>query len=63
MYEVGTDPLEVINIANQEKERYTQLNALLTDFTKQMTPTSAAILRDNTDNQILNRLRDLGYVD
>lgn len=63
MYAVGIDPTEEENLVNIEKEMLTQLNGLLLGADTWMTPLSTPQQQDNTDSQVLTRLRDLGYVD
>jgi hypothetical protein len=63
MYAVTTDPNEEINLLDIEHDRYVQLKEMLDSYVDNLLPLSPIILRDNTDSQIMDRLRDLGYVD
>lgn len=59
LYDLSTDPGETRNLADSEPRTAAELQALLTAWQKNLAPVSG---RSGLDNDTVNRLRSLGYI-
>jgi len=63
LYALDRDPMEDENIAETQADQCAKLHHILARFLEQIKSISPGIQRESTDDEVLKRLRDLGYVD
>ena len=63
LYALYSDPSEEEDLASIQTDQCAMLKQFLASFIAQMQPIAPGSQREHTDEEVLKRLRDLGYVD